>query len=132
MLFDTGGVCFAPSPRWRYRFPRRQARCQGFNAWFEKKRVGDLGYELERPYWNQGIMTEALTPIVSYGFEQIGLVQQRAWVIPQNKASGKVLLKIGFESQGVQLARGYWDGTFHDLELFTSTIPNPPDMTFPI
>ncbi|MEM7332687.1 MAG: GNAT family N-acetyltransferase [Chloroflexota bacterium] len=104
----------------------------GFNAWFEKRQVGDLGYELERPYWNQGIMTEALKPIVQYGFEHIGLVQQRAWVIPQNKASSKVLLKIGFESQGVQLARGYWDGTFHDLELLTATVPNPPDITFPI
>lgn len=104
----------------------------GFNAWFEKRQVGDLGYELARPFWNQGIMTEALRPIVQYGFKTLNLVQQRAWVVPENEASSRVLEKIGFESQGIQLARGYWDGTFHDLELFTTTIPNPPDITFPI
>ena len=104
----------------------------GFNAWFEKRQIGDLGYELARPFWNQGIMTEALQAMMAYGFDGIGLVQQRAWVIPENEASGRVLEKIGFQSQGVQLARGYWDGSFHDLELFTVTIPNPPNIRFPI
>lgn len=104
----------------------------GFNAWYKHRQVGDLGYELARPYWNQGIMTEALTAIMRYGFEELGLVQQRAWVMPKNKASARVLEKIGFRSQGIQFARGYWDSQFHDLELFTATVDNPPKMTFPI
>lgn len=104
----------------------------GFNAWFKRRQVGDLGYELARPFWNQGIMTEALSAVVAYGFERLALVQQRAWVVPENKASARVLQKIGFKSQGVQFARGYWDSQFHDLELFTITIDNPPAITFPI
>jgi ribosomal-protein-alanine N-acetyltransferase len=104
----------------------------GFNAWHRQKKVGDLGYELSRDYWNQGVMTEALRAVVIYGFDVLGLVQQRAWVMPENKASAKVLTKIGFQSKGVQLARGYWNSQFHDLELFTATIPNPPEMIFPI
>lgn len=104
----------------------------GFNAWHKRGKVGDLGYELARPFWNQGLMTEALTAVVAYGFERLAVAQQRAWVMPKNKASGRVLLKIGFQSEGIQLARGYWDSAFHDLELFTKTIDNPPDITFPI
>lgn len=104
----------------------------GFNAWFNQRRVGDLGYELARPFWNQGLMSEALREVVQFGFDTLKLVQQRAWVIPENRASARVLEKIGFQTQGVQLARGYWDGAFHDLELFTSTVPDPPEMEFPI
>lgn len=90
----------------------------GFNAWAMRRQVGDLGYELGRPYWNQGIMTEALTAVVAYGFDTLQLSQQRAWVMPNNVASAHVLTKLGFDSQGVQAARGYWSGRFHDLELF--------------
>ncbi|KAA3664477.1 MAG: N-acetyltransferase, partial [Chloroflexi bacterium] len=38
--------------------------CCGFNAWKPRQQIGEIGYELERPYWNQGIMTEALTALL--------------------------------------------------------------------
>lgn len=127
-FYNDKGICWAIVPK---SVGHIVGTC-GFNAWFKQRQVGDLGYELARPFWNQGLMTEALEAVVKFGFEEIGLIQQRAWVIPENQASARVLLKLGFESKGVQLARGYWDNTFHDLELFTATVPNPPDIEFPI
>lgn len=91
----------------------------GFNAVNKKKGVGELGYELARPYWNQGIMTEAVRAAVEYGFDQLGLGRIEAWVVPENRASANLLMKLGFQSEGVQSGKGYWNGRFHDLELFS-------------
>lgn len=90
----------------------------GFNIWLQKRTVGELGYELARPFWNRGIMTEALQAVVQFGFEELRLQRAQAWVIPENKASARVLLKLGFEDRGVRQNQGYWDGRFHDLALF--------------
>ena len=93
--------------------------CCGFNAWFPRRRMGEIGYELERPYWNQGIMTEALRQIVSYGFNIKRMNSIEAWVMPGNIASVRVLTKLDFQSKGIKENKGYWNGRFHDLEQFT-------------
>lgn len=35
--------------------------------------LGELGYELARAYWRQGIMTEALEAAIKFGFQAIEL-----------------------------------------------------------
>lgn len=127
-FYKGQGICWAI---WLKSESRLVGTC-GFNAWFKQRQVGDLGYELAHSFWSRGLMTEALKEVVTYGFETLDLLQQRAWVVPENRASARVLEKIGFESQGVQLARGYWNGTFHDLELFTKTAAQANPMAFPI
>ncbi len=89
-----------------------------FNAFFKQRTVGEIGYELKRPFWNQGIMTEALEAIIQFGFETIGLQQVEAWVIPGNVGSTRVLTKLNFQFLGLQKNKGYWDGKHHDLERF--------------
>ena len=91
----------------------------GFNALNKKKSTGELGYELARPFWQQGIMTEAVTTAVDYGFTHLALQGIEAWIVPANRASANLLLKVGFQSEGVLQKKGYWNGRFHDLELFT-------------
>jgi [ribosomal protein S5]-alanine N-acetyltransferase len=89
--------------------------CCSYNAWFKQRHVGEIGYELGRPYWNQGYMTEALQAIISFGFSTIKLEQVEAWVMPGNKGSVRVLEKLGFETKGIREGKGYWNGRFHDL-----------------
>lgn len=91
----------------------------GFNALNQKKKTGELGYELARPFWQQGIMTEAVTAAVAYGLNHLALSCIEAWIMPANRASANLLFKVGFQSEGVLEGQGYWDGGFHDLELFT-------------
>ncbi|MEZ4594949.1 MAG: GNAT family protein [Chloroflexota bacterium] len=91
----------------------------GFNALNYKTKVGELGYELARPYWQRGIMSEAVGAIVAYGFHHLPLKRIEAWVMPQNRASANLLLKLGFQSEGILEKKGYWQGRFHDLELFS-------------
>lgn len=91
----------------------------GFNSVNKKQNAGELGYELARPFWNQGIMTEAVTAATGYGFAQLRLKRLEAWIMPQNRASANLLLKVGFQSEGIFEGKGYWNGRFHDLELFS-------------
>ncbi len=91
----------------------------GFNTWNKKTKVGELGYELARPFWNQGLMTEAVEAMMAYGFTTLALYRIEAWIMPQNQASAHLLIKVGFQSEGLQEGKGYWNGRFHDLELFS-------------
>ncbi|MCP4418303.1 MAG: GNAT family N-acetyltransferase [Chloroflexi bacterium] len=91
----------------------------GFNSWDKKKKLGELGYELARPFWNQGIMTEAVKVVIAYGFATLALKRIEAWIMPQNRSSANLLIKVGFQSEGVLSGKGYWNGRFHDLELFS-------------
>lgn len=97
--------------------------CCGFNAWKPRQQTGEIGYELKRPFWNQGIMTEALQAMLVFGFRYKKLAAVEAWVMPENIASGRVLTKLGFISKGVQEGKGYWNGRFHDLEQFIRNAP---------
>lgn len=56
----------------------------------------DLGYRFSKKYWNQGYATEAARACIHYGFQELGLTEVYATVLPVNKASSRVLEKLGF------------------------------------
>ena len=70
----------------------------GFHRWHAR---ASLGYELARPYWRQGIMTEALAAVIGFGFKQVGLNRIQAVLMPANVASVKLLEKLGFRGEGL-------------------------------
>lgn len=57
----------------------------------------DLGYRFLPPYWGRGLATEACRACVKFGFEILALEKIVALVLPENKASIRVLEKIGME-----------------------------------
>ncbi|QSB09811.1 GNAT family N-acetyltransferase [Lysinibacillus fusiformis] len=63
-----------------------------FLSEFVGKRA-EIGYELSERYWHRGIMTEAVNEILSFGFNQLGLVRIQATVATENIASKKLLTK---------------------------------------
>ena len=80
---------------------------------------GEIGYELARQYWRRGIMTEALRSVINFGFERQGLNRIQALVITRNTASENLLLKLGFQEEGVLREYGFFKGEFHDLTCFS-------------
>jgi ribosomal-protein-alanine N-acetyltransferase len=55
----------------------------------------DLGYRLFKKYWNMGYATEAGLASLHYGFDVLGLKTIIGQVLPANKASIRVLEKVG-------------------------------------
>ncbi len=58
---------------------------------------GELGYWYEQPVWGQGYAFEAAQAIVRFAFDGVGLSRLRSGHAADNAASGKVLLKLGFQ-----------------------------------
>jgi [ribosomal protein S5]-alanine N-acetyltransferase len=66
---------------------------------------GGLGYWLGVTYWNQGYTTEAAYRVITYGFAERGLYRIEAGCFPRNRASSRVMEKIGMRYEGT--LRGY-------------------------
>ena len=91
----------------------------GFNYWVRHDRRASIGYDLARPYWGQGIMSEAVRAMVDFGFKRMDLNRIEADADERNPASARVLAKIGFRREGVQQEQFYENGEFHNLLLFS-------------
>ena len=63
----------------------------------EDRRAAELGYELMPAFQKQGIMQEAISSVLHYGFEQISLDRIEAFTHKKNKNSIKLLEKNGFK-----------------------------------
>jgi [ribosomal protein S5]-alanine N-acetyltransferase len=60
----------------------------------------DFGYVLSKKYWNKGIMTEAMKPVMDYVFNMPNIYRIWATHDIENDASGKVIQKLGLEYEG--------------------------------
>ncbi len=82
-------------------------------------RRGELGYELARRWWGQGLASEAAAAVVAYGFAVMGLHRIEAGVLPGNDASARVLEKLGFREEGTLRDYIHLRGRFHSCRLFS-------------
>jgi RimJ/RimL family protein N-acetyltransferase len=72
----------------------------------------DFGYALNRDYWGQGYMTEALGALLRFGFEALGARRMCAECDPHNVASARGMEKAGMRREAhfraVNWAKGEW------------------------
>ena len=66
----------------------------------------ELAYRLPKSSWGRGIATEAARPLLAYGFDELRLARIAAVTDPKNRASRRVLDKLGFLYQGLRSAYG--------------------------
>lgn len=64
-----------------------------------------IGYWIGEPYARHGHMHAAITAMLPFVFEVLGLHRLEAACIPENEPSRSLLLKVGFREEG--LARRY-------------------------
>jgi RimJ/RimL family protein N-acetyltransferase len=88
----------------------------GLKYWPERDLV-DLGFRLLRAYWGKGLALEASRGCINYGFEELGLKEIQAWTMEQNRASTKLLFKLGFDNLGPEMRE---DGEWQRFRLLNS------------
>jgi [ribosomal protein S5]-alanine N-acetyltransferase len=93
----------------------------GFTRWDQDNRFAVLGYDLARPYWRRGLMSEAVEAVLRLGFEQMGLHRVEATVMAGNIASAALLGRAGFGREGVLRERVLKRGAFRDMWMFGIT-----------
>jgi RimJ/RimL family protein N-acetyltransferase len=57
----------------------------------------ELGYRLCLKFWGKGYAREAAAAMLKYGFGDLKLTRIMAFVLPQNRASVRILEKLGFQ-----------------------------------
>jgi [ribosomal protein S5]-alanine N-acetyltransferase len=93
----------------------------GYTRWDQDNQFAVLGYDLARPYWRRGLMSEAVAAVLRLGFEQMTLHRVEATVMTGNTASSSLLRRAGFECEGTLRERMLKQGTFRDLQMFGLT-----------
>lgn len=88
-------------------------------AIYEASNQAGLGYELARPYWRKGIMTEALEIVIRFGFRTLKVNRLQALVMPGNEASAGLLDKLGFTEEGLLREFAFFKGRYQDLHCFS-------------
>lgn len=80
--------------------------------------IAEIGYTLSPAYWHCGYGTEAVSALLRFGFEKIGLRRISAQVMAGNSASVTLLQRLGFQQEGFLQDGVYCKGALHDLYLF--------------
>lgn len=84
----------------------------------ELHRRAELGFVLHRHAWGHGYASEAAAALTEFGFDHLGL--HRVWAIcaVENRASARVLERIGMVREGT-LREHLWVGDrFHDTHVY--------------
>lgn len=84
----------------------------------------EIGYMLLPEYWNKGLMTEALTVVLDYGFSRMNLHSIEAQINPDNVQSAALLKKAGFQKEAYFKENYFYDGRFLDTEVYSLINPN--------
>lgn len=87
----------------------RQGRLMGYCGFAQSDTGSEIGWRLGSPYWGQGLATEAARAVVRFGFESLRFERIVATVQANNRASIRVIEKLGmhperqFQRQGREI-----------------------------
>ncbi len=80
---------------------------------FEPK-TAMIGYTVSREFWGQGFASEAVTGVLKYCFEELGIHRVRANTDTRNTASWNLLEKLGFRREAHFIESYFEDGKWFD------------------
>lgn len=77
-----------------------------------------IGYMIDPDHWNRGYATEAVSLLCGHAFEERRLNRLQAGVFETNRASQRVLEKLGFTHEGTRRQGAFVDGEYVDLRVY--------------
>ncbi len=73
----------------------------GYHTWYVDHDRAEIGYGLfYDEYKRKGLMSEAIFPIIDYGFRNMKLNRIEAFIEPKNEASIRLINKLNFVKEG--------------------------------
>lgn len=79
---------------------------------------GDIGYELDPTFWGRGYATEAAREMLRFGFAELRLHRIWAECIAENRASARVLEKVGMRQEGRLREKEWMRGRWWDVLIY--------------
>ena len=74
----------------------------------EANSCAEIGYDLSKAHWGQGLMSEAMRAIIEYGFDELGLQKMKADTLSENTRSVNLLERLGFQLDEVREKSHYF------------------------
>jgi len=91
----------------------------GFHTWYKNHFRAELGYVIhDSEFHSKGLMTEAIGPIIGYGFNALNLNRIEAFVGSDNLASLGILKKQKFKNEGLLKSHYFKNGIAEDSLVF--------------
>ncbi|MFP2908753.1 GNAT family N-acetyltransferase [Pyxidicoccus sp. 3LFB2] len=91
----------------------------GLFNWSRVDRRAEVGYVLGIEQAGRGVMKEVMPALLRFGFEEMKLHRIEAHVDPDNGASLRVLIRSGFQQEGVLRDNVAYGESFRDSVLFS-------------
>ncbi|MBQ5544146.1 MAG: GNAT family N-acetyltransferase [Clostridia bacterium] len=84
------------------------------------ERIGwvEIGYCIGKRWWHQGIMTEALSAVIAFLFDEVGMNRVEARHDVRNPHSGDVMRKCGLQYEGTLRQRGWNNQGVGDMSYY--------------
>lgn len=92
-------------------------KCMLFNIHPTSRRA-EVGFGVAQSSWGKGVVFEAVSALLHFGFEAMQLNRIEAEIDPENIGSARLLEKLGFEQEGYLPERWIVDGRVSDSALF--------------
>lgn len=83
--------------------------------------IVELGYALSSNYWNQGLMSEAVTIVIDYAFNNLQVNKIICGHTLDNDASKKIILKQGFEFIELDRSRKFENEDITEVYMYELT-----------
>lgn len=80
--------------------------------------TADFGYVLNRQYWGHGYMTESARAILNVAFKQLNLHRVWATCHAENRASYRVMEKLGMRREALFVKNAWEKGEWRDTYLY--------------
>lgn len=84
----------------------------------------EIGYDLLPEYRSKGFMTEAITEVIKYGFEEMKLHSLEANINPANNDSIKLAERVGFVKEAHYKEHVLFDGAWRDTCIYSLLVQN--------
>ncbi|MCQ4086493.1 GNAT family N-acetyltransferase [Saccharibacillus sp. JS10] len=79
----------------------------------------EIGYDLARQHWGKGLMPEAISAVLHFGFHSLEANKIEARVDPDNAASIKLMDKLHFVQEGILRQHEFEKGRYVDLAAYS-------------
>jgi ribosomal-protein-alanine N-acetyltransferase len=91
----------------------------GYHRIDRENHRAEIGYMLDPRHWRKGLMSEAISAVLGYGFRVMKLHSIEANVNPENAASSGLLEKHGFVREAYFRENYFFNGNFYDTFIYS-------------
>lgn len=91
----------------------------GYHTWYTRHDRAELFYHIkDEQQMRKGYASEALKPVLDYGFNEMALNRIEVFIGPMNTASHKLVQKAGFTREGQMRGHYFVNGVHQDSVVY--------------